>query len=315
MNILFRSDSSSEIGIGHIMRDLVLASQFVYNEIIFACQDLDGHIMDKIPFKVEVLHSHDKEELVKLIKKIDIDFLVIDHYKIDDLYEKYVKDKTGVKILSFDGSYRKHYCDFLLNQNIYADAKKYQDKVPSFCKVFCGLEFALIRDEFKKEKNLQAKIDSEYIKVLVTLGGADPQNKTLKILEKLEKVVDARVEIITVIGGANPYKKVIESFIKSSKHKHTIIVDAKNMASLMRGVNFAISSAGSTTIELLYMEIPFFTLSIASNQDLSFRYLIENDLAFDFNNFAEKFSNLIVSKFKINRSIEIGTKNLAQEII
>ncbi|RUM68118.1 MAG: UDP-2,4-diacetamido-2,4,6-trideoxy-beta-L-altropyranose hydrolase, partial [Sulfurospirillum sp.] len=37
--ILFRADSSSQIGLGHIMRDLVLAGQFRDDEILFACRD------------------------------------------------------------------------------------------------------------------------------------------------------------------------------------------------------------------------------------------------------------------------------------
>jgi len=36
--ILFRADSSSTIGTGHIMRDLVLAKQFQDAHIIFATQ-------------------------------------------------------------------------------------------------------------------------------------------------------------------------------------------------------------------------------------------------------------------------------------
>jgi hypothetical protein len=38
MNILFRTDSSSTIGTGHIMRDLVLAQQYPNDNIIFATQ-------------------------------------------------------------------------------------------------------------------------------------------------------------------------------------------------------------------------------------------------------------------------------------
>ena len=47
-NILIRADSSSTIGTGHIMRDLVLAKQFPDAHIIFATQDLPGNINHKI---------------------------------------------------------------------------------------------------------------------------------------------------------------------------------------------------------------------------------------------------------------------------
>ncbi|HIP13650.1 MAG TPA: UDP-2,4-diacetamido-2,4,6-trideoxy-beta-L-altropyranose hydrolase, partial [Arcobacter sp.] len=82
-NILFRSDSSSIIGTGHIMRDLVLAEQFDDANIIFATQNLPGNINHKIEEKhyaIEILNSNDIEEVNKLIEKYNIDMIVIDHY-------------------------------------------------------------------------------------------------------------------------------------------------------------------------------------------------------------------------------------------
>jgi len=63
-NILFRADSSSTIGTGHIMRDLVLASKYKDANIIFAVQDLDGNINHKIieaSYKVEILKTNSLE--------------------------------------------------------------------------------------------------------------------------------------------------------------------------------------------------------------------------------------------------------------
>ena len=51
MTIIIRTDSSSVIGTGHIMRDLVLAGQFSEAKIIFAVQDLPGNINHKIQRK------------------------------------------------------------------------------------------------------------------------------------------------------------------------------------------------------------------------------------------------------------------------
>jgi len=85
-NILIRADSSSTIGTGHIMRDIVLARQYKSTNITFATQDLDGNINDKIKqngYKINILKSNDIKELDKLIKKLNIDLLIIDHYEID----------------------------------------------------------------------------------------------------------------------------------------------------------------------------------------------------------------------------------------
>ncbi len=72
MNILIRANSSSYIGIGHIMRDLVLVKQYSNDNIIFATENLDGNINHKIEeenYKIELLKSNDFEELNDLIKR------------------------------------------------------------------------------------------------------------------------------------------------------------------------------------------------------------------------------------------------------
>lgn len=156
MKILFRSDSSSTIGLGHIMRDLTLAKEYQDDEI-FACQELEGNINEQIPYPIHTLCSNKPEELIKLIKELSIDFLIIDHYGIDYKAEKNIKEETGVKILSFDDTYEKHFCDILLNHNISADEKKYKDLVPPNCELRCGEKYTLIRGEFKEEKKLKEK--------------------------------------------------------------------------------------------------------------------------------------------------------------
>jgi UDP-2,4-diacetamido-2,4,6-trideoxy-beta-L-altropyranose hydrolase len=159
-NILFRADSSSTIGTGHIMRDLVLAEQFEDTNIIFATQDLPGNINYKIEEKnyvIEILNSNNIDELTNIIEKYSIEMIIIDHYGIDHNYEKALKAITGVMIFVLDDTYEKHHCDILLNHNIYADSSRYKNLVPEYCKLRCGAKFTLLREEFKSEKTKQKK--------------------------------------------------------------------------------------------------------------------------------------------------------------
>ena len=152
--ILFRADSSSKIGTGHIMRDLVLAKKYENHTVTFATQNLDGNINQKIinsGYKIHTLKSNKINELTKLIKKLSINLLILDIYSINHKDELKIKKKTGVTILSFDDTYEKHHCDILLNHNIYAKKSKYKNLVPKNCELRCGAKYTLLRDEFKKE--------------------------------------------------------------------------------------------------------------------------------------------------------------------
>ena len=62
-NILVRADSSSTIGTGHIMRDLVLASSYKNDNITFATLDLEGNIK-KVSKAFCALSGYAKNELL-----------------------------------------------------------------------------------------------------------------------------------------------------------------------------------------------------------------------------------------------------------
>ncbi|WP_151943823.1 UDP-2,4-diacetamido-2,4,6-trideoxy-beta-L-altropyranose hydrolase, partial [Aliarcobacter butzleri] len=179
MNILVRADSSSYIGTGHIMRDLVLVKQFIHDNIIFATQNLNGNITYKIAedeYKLVILKNNNFEELNQLIKELNIDMIIIDHYNINYNFEKELKkENPNLKIFVFDDTYEKHFCDILINHNINADEKRYKNLVPNNCELRCGSKYTLLRDEFlevKKQKN-SIKKDKKIKTIFVAMGGAD----------------------------------------------------------------------------------------------------------------------------------------------
>jgi UDP-2,4-diacetamido-2,4,6-trideoxy-beta-L-altropyranose hydrolase len=148
MRILFRADSSSKIGLGHIMRDLVLADQFSKNgdEVFFATQDLEGNINYKIPFQVEIVKNNSIEELLKVIDKLEIKRVVFDHYEIDFSFEKELKKNRNIEVWSFDDTYERDYSDMIYNHNISAKPEKYRNLVPDFCKIKACSKYTLIRE-------------------------------------------------------------------------------------------------------------------------------------------------------------------------
>ena len=266
MNILFRADSSSNIGTGHIMRDLVLAKrEFENDNIIFAVQDLKGNVNHKIienGYKIELLKSNDIKELNEVIKKYNIDMIVIDHYDIDYKYEKQLSilnPKSSILVL--DDTYEKHHCNILLNHNISADEKRYKDLVPKYCELKCGKKYTLLRDEFYKEKVIKRK---KIYDVFIAMGGADHSNINIKILEVLKNIKN-NIQVVIITTSANQHLKKLQQYCRN-KRWITLLINSNEIAKLMRQSHFAIVSPSVTVNEVYFMGIPFIAIKTADNQ-------------------------------------------------
>ncbi len=296
MNILFRADSSFTIGTGHIMRDLVLAKSFENANITFATQNLEGHINHKIireGYALEILDSDEIKVLIALIKKLDIDILVIDHYGIDYHDEKRLKGQTGVKLFVLDDTYEKHYCDILLNHNVSADRDRYEGLVPKGCELRCGAKYTLLRDEFIMIEKRDRSIASTPLKVLLAMGGADNANLNIKILEALEAF---SLSIMIVTTTANKHLEELKTYVKDSKHI-TLYINSNEVAKLMNEADFAIITPSVTVNEAMYMQLPFIAIQTADNQKEIAMYLKNKNfkvlLSFDENQLSNYVKNFV----------------------
>jgi len=270
MSVVIRADSSSEIGIGHIMRDIVLAKREFANErVIFAVRELEGNINNKIleeGFEIKTLQTDSIDELISLIKEVNAEILVIDHYGIDYDDEFKIKSSIGITIFVLDDTYEKHYCDILLNHNISADSDRYKKLVPKECEIRCGIRYTLIRDEFiqaKKSKTL-----------FIAMGGSDKENISLEVLKVLESIEN--IYIILVTTSSNPNIKILEEYI-SNRDNVDFYIDSNRLARLMKCSNIAIISPSVIVHEVLYMGLPFIAIKTADNQEDIFNYLKKNN--------------------------------------
>jgi len=277
MNILIRADSSSTIGTGHIMRDLVLAKQYKKETIIFATQNLSGNSNDKIQkagYPIKILQSNSIQELNIVIKKLSINMLIIDHYGIDYKYEKQLKKHNPkLKILSFDDTYEKHYCDILLNHNIYANSKNYKHLVPKKCELRCGSQYTLLRDEFiqeKKKRKQQLQSNSFVINIFIAMGGADTAQLNIPILKILSKFNHIKVNLVTTSSNKNLH--LLKNYCKK-KPWISLHINSNKIAKFMRKSDFGIITPSVTANELYFMKVPFLAIKTADNQKEMYKFL------------------------------------------
>ncbi|MBI4833597.1 MAG: UDP-2,4-diacetamido-2,4,6-trideoxy-beta-L-altropyranose hydrolase [Planctomycetes bacterium] len=276
MRILFRVDGSTRIGTGHIMRCLTLAEEFKKQggEAVFVTKDYDRAIIQRIRsagYSVMAIPAGcnlkmDLELTLKLIKEQAPKIVITDSYDLTSGYLSGLKSgfKDGL-LVSIDDIFKNHfYADIVLNQNITATREKYKGKIEPYTKLLLGTRYALLRKEFRQRVTKERKFNKVH-NVLVTLGGADPDNQVLKTVKALG-VSEINFKITVVVGISYRYLKALKRFVAKAKKSIRIVRNINNMAKLMSQADIAISAGGTTCWELACAGLPNIIIVIADNQ-------------------------------------------------
>ncbi|MCJ7654106.1 MAG: UDP-2,4-diacetamido-2,4,6-trideoxy-beta-L-altropyranose hydrolase [Dehalococcoidia bacterium] len=283
-NLIIRVDASTQMGTGHLMRCLALAQAWKDTggkvTFITACQSSDLLQRPREEdFELHVL-SHpypdagDWEHTKNILAAHPSAWVVLDGYHFDEAYQQAVKE-TGHRLLVIDDmAHLKHYyADIVLNQNLHAEQVHYSCE--PYARLLLGTHYVLLRREFLAWKNWKRKIPKIARWVLVTLGGGDPENHTLKVIQALQKVDMPGLEAIVVVGASNPHVDVLESAISQSQIPIRLICNAGNMPELMAWADMAISTAGSTVWELMFVGLPALLIVAADNQEPIARSMVD----------------------------------------
>lgn len=264
LKTLIRADSSDKIGHGHVRRDLVLATKI--KNVSFASVRMQGDIFSEINYPKTELKTAKISELISLINDENFELVVLDHYGIDYDAQKAISEQTRAKILSFDDDYRRHYCDILLNVNLFAKPKMYENLIPKMAEVWCGQNFLLVRDEFYAEKKIKrAKIYDFFI----GFGGTDILNLSGKIAEIL-LAKSAKIALITTSANANLAKLKI---LADKNENLSLFINSNQIAKLMNESKSLIIQSSSFVNEAMVLGANFTAVKTADNQTEIYKWL------------------------------------------
>jgi UDP-2,4-diacetamido-2,4,6-trideoxy-beta-L-altropyranose hydrolase len=273
---LVRADADARMGTGHLMRCLALAQAWHdaggRATFLTACRlpalnsRLTAEGAQVEPIVVEPGSDDDAEQTREAARRLGAGWVVLDGYQFTGAFQRRVRG-GGVRLLALDDyGHADHYAaDLVLNQNLQATDDLYQSREP-YTGLLLGTPFALLRREFWKWCGWKREVPEAARKVLVTLGGSDPDGVTLTAIEALAQIRWPGLEAVVVVGGGNPRRGELEE----AAHRYEAMIrlqsNVTDMAGLMAWADVAVAAGGTTTWERALLGLPSLIVVLAENQ-------------------------------------------------
>lgn len=274
--LLIRADAGVRQGTGHVMRCLALGQGWVRagGQVTFAMAETTPALMARLAregFGRQMLtvvpgSRDDALATLALARGLAAPWIVADGYAFDAAWQELVHGQ-GVRLAVCDdyGHTTRYQADLILNQNFSADPQWYAGRADG-CRLAMGSAYVLLRQEFSDWSGSARRIAEVATKVLVTMGGSDPDNVTCAVLAELRKIPG--LEVVVAVGGGNPHRAAVAALVQEPANAATLRmeVDCPAMPELMAWADVAVTAGGSTLWELAYMGLPAIMLVIAENQ-------------------------------------------------
>jgi len=312
--IYFRTDGNSQIGLGHLFRSLALADMLRKDfECIFLVRNPLENLIPKIESIAKLIKlptpKTNLEEAQHIAQEYisDRDIIVLDGYDFRTVYQKALK-KTGCKLVCIDDIHAYYFvADVIINHASGIDKKDYS--YPFGTKLYLGLRYLLLQKVFldaaKNKKNRPANEN-----IFISLGGADTHNHTLTALQIIEKKKPT-AKCYVVLGQAYKHKLSFFNFVKKSNLdiRYFEGLSAQEMHNCMSACSQAVCPPSTICFEYLTTRGTLYLYQTADNQKDNKRFLLNQQLAFGFDDFPVQSTSLLEKSIALQKHLIDGNSS------
>jgi UDP-2,4-diacetamido-2,4,6-trideoxy-beta-L-altropyranose hydrolase len=283
--LIFRADAGNHMGTGHLMRSASLAGLLSGR---FSCKLLTTCAIPQLVesvrdrFAAVFVLEKDTDEMSFFLKEADEHkLIVLDGYQFNKAYQRSLQD-NGFRIAVIDDLITEPVsADLIIN---HCGGIGPLDYTADLQTVFAlGTDYLLLSPIFQVSAQERRK-SIEDKNCFVCLGGADPQNHTVKVVKKL--VETSQFDNIHVVtGAAYLHQKCLTEYSAGKDFVHCYQgVPALSVKRIMQQCSFAVCSPSTIVHEYLSLGGVVWLKQIADNQKHILQFLISKGLALDFDN-------------------------------
>ncbi len=272
MTMLFRVNAGPKIGLGHLQRSLSLAaalkqegtiSRFLLNE-----EPASPAYVAQFGFSAEMLGSaaswsrEDAAATVQAAARYAAQAVLVDGRDVTAAYLDQLRAAGCVVIVRDDMARFPFSCQVVVNGN--ADARRLPYVSSSGdTRFLLGPAYVVLREEFW---SVPARAASPSVRqVLVTLGGADPQQLMPQLLRLLDDV-PGDFGVTAVIGPYFEDREAIRQTAIRMQRRVRVLESPTALRERMLESDLAISGGGQTLYELARAGCPTVAIQVGSDQ-------------------------------------------------
>lgn len=264
-NIAIYAETGESVGLGHLIRCSAIAEELCKkNKVMLLTSkgfNVSAFCVENIRY-LQIVSPRKSNEmfmvsLKNILEKEDIEIVLLDSYYIT--YKILFEINKCYKLVVFDGNCKyPANVDMVINYTLKANREIYIQHYDRKVMLAIGCEYFPLRASFRQTDPIS--IEKKVKNIFVSVGASSVSIEIIRLF-LLIKEIDEDLNIYA--AGDKKLHDLGE--IKKDKKIH-LFSNIKDIEIIMKKCDVAVTAAGTTIYELMFLGIPTVTFAIAENQ-------------------------------------------------
>lgn len=280
MEVVLRVDGGAQIGYGHLFRSGALAEELrSRGHTVTVATTTPSPATAVFPegvTTVELSSRGDPDPFVEWLDRARPDVVFTDAYPVDIAYQKAVRQRVPLAVHQDDA--RHAVCaDLFANGNLYASDLAYEfiGDLPETC---LGIEYVLLRREVWEQAAREPPWRDQPERAIIIMGGSDIGELTPTVVRAFEGF-DLHVDAVVGPGCSERQEQAVRTAATETDANVHVRRNPDDLVERMLAADIAVSTASSTTYELLALGTPLVSIPVVDNQEPIATALRQRDVA------------------------------------